>query len=142
MQLQHRTTTIQVALSRYFARSVVGSVRRDVDPRKFAADGISAGGNIDNGVHADFQIRRKIHRDVTNTGLESGVAELAVHGHELGSNTACAGLGTDTMCHPKTMNASAAGLSLDRTTAAAGKPNAPAAGLYIHGPGYAADLDI
>src|SRR5215813_570491 len=109
---------------------------------KLAVDSFLARSYINDRVHADFQVRWKIHNDVTNAGLERGVTELAIHRHELCSNAACAGFCAHTVCYSKAMNTAAAGLRFDWPTATTSEANAAATGFHVHGSGYAADLDI
>src|SRR5207248_8538257 len=129
MQLQHGTAAVQIAFRRHFARPVI-AFGDDPDSRKLAADRVFTGGDVDRGMYADLQVRRKIDDDVTNPGVESGVAEFAVHRHELGRNSTCSGFGTDTVRHTEAMNAAAAGLRSNRAAASAGKTNATSPGFY------------
>src|SRR5215813_4550408 len=123
MQLQQRTAAIQIAFRGHFTRAII-ALGRDMNSWKLAVDSFLARSYINDRVHADFQVRRKIHNDVTNTSLERGVTELSIHRHELGSNAACASLCADAMCHSEAMNTAAAGLRFDWPTATTREANA------------------
>src|SRR6185437_9490067 len=141
MQLQHGPAAVQVTFCRHLARTIVAALRVNLDSRQIAANGIFRGGHINTGMNADFQIRRKIDHDVTHARIERGIAELAVHSHELGGDRAGAGFGAHAASDFEAVNAAAAGLCLDRSLATA-EANAAATGLDIHQSGDVADFDV
>src|SRR5437764_80027 len=142
MQLQSRTAAVQVALRQDLPRPVVATLRLNTNAWKLAADRIFAGGDINARMDADLQIRRKIDDDVTNSSVKRGIAELAVHGHELCGDTTSAGFRAHAVRNFEAVNAAAAGLCFDGAGAASGQANAATAGFHVHGSGYAAYFDI
>src|SRR5579884_2524612 len=142
LQLQCRAAAVQVAFRVHLAWAVVSAFRLNTDSGQIAADGIASGGHVDAGMNADLQVRRKIHDDVTNAGIEHRVAEFAVHGHELSGNAAGAGLGTHAASDLEAMDAAAAGLRTDCAFAAAGETNAASTGFDIHGASYVANINV
>src|SRR5438270_13873952 len=141
VQLQRRTAAVQVTLGIDLPWAVVAALRLNANAGQFAMNCIFAVGDVDAGMNADLQVRRKIHDDVTNSGVERGVAELAIHGHEFGGNSAGSGLGAHAVADFEAMNAAAAGLRLDGATPS-GEANAAAASLDIHGSRDAANFNI
>src|SRR5947209_3135478 len=141
VQLQRWPPAVQVTFRIDLSRAIIAAFGLNANAGQVTVDCVLSVGDVDARMNADLQVRRKIHDDVTNSGIERGVAELPVHGHKLSGNSSSAGLRAHTVADLEAMDAAAAGLCLDGA-AATGEANAPAAGLNIHSAPDAANLDI